>query len=98
MNKHLLMTIGLCLSLLPQSVFAQGDGEKLFNEKCTICHALEEQKMGPSVKDMMKDPLALQAAITDGIDNASALPMPSFGGILKPEQINLLVDFISQYK
>ncbi|OIO69284.1 MAG: hypothetical protein AUJ57_09345 [Zetaproteobacteria bacterium CG1_02_53_45] len=90
------MIVGCCyLALSPQTALADDDGQLLFNDKCTACHALDSKKMGPAVKDMNKDPAALRGAITEGVDNAGPFPMPAFGEILKPAEIDALIAFIS---
>ena len=94
-TTYAIITLGCCLALLSQPAFADSDGEMIFQEKCTVCHALDSKKMGPSLKDMNKDLSFLKMAITDGIDNASPFPMPAFGDTLKPAQVDALVTYIS---
>ncbi|PJA34431.1 MAG: hypothetical protein CO187_00390 [Zetaproteobacteria bacterium CG_4_9_14_3_um_filter_53_7] len=93
--KYICAMIGCCLALPPQAALANDAGQLLFNEKCTVCHALDSQKMGPAVKDMNKEPAALRGAITEGVDNAGPFPMPAFGEVLKPAEIDALMTYIS---
>ncbi|MFQ5519604.1 MAG: c-type cytochrome [Mariprofundus sp.] len=95
MNKIFILLIAVyCLLASPKTVLAGIDGEALFNEKCTNCHALDVMKMGPSVKEMNKNALFLKSAIADGISNSGSFPMPAFGEVLKAEQIDSLVNYI----
>ncbi|MDX8377321.1 MAG: cytochrome c [Mariprofundales bacterium] len=65
------------------------DSAKLFKKKCSMCHAIDRKKMGPSVKSMNTDSDVLHTVITKGRKS-----MPKFGKKLGEEKISALVDYI----
>lgn len=78
-----------CFALSAQIVWAETDTEQLFTQKCSICHKMEKEGMGPSVMDMNTDAAVLQSAIADGRNG-----MPAFEEKLGMEKINALVSYI----
>jgi len=68
---------------------ANPDGPKLFKKKCAMCHAVDKKKLGPSLKNMTRDPVVLKAAITDG-----RKMMPKFGKKFDDAGIDALVKYI----
>ena len=65
------------------------DASRLFAKKCSLCHAMDEKKLGPAVNAMEPDPEVLRQVITKG-RNA----MPAFEGKLSDIEIDALVDYL----
>ena len=92
--KKTMMMIIVASGFIPSVVYADDAGLELFNDKCSGCHAIAGQRMGPSIKAMSKDPGFLNSAIADGVTEKGPFPMPAFAERLKPEQIDTLVTYI----
>src|SRR5450755_2354605 len=78
--------------VLPVGVRAQSDADKIYNAKCTLCHAADGSGSSPTgkalkAKDLKSDEVQkvsdadLEAVITNGRGK-----MPAFGKKLKPEE------------
>ncbi len=63
-------------------------GQKLF-KKCSICHAIDKKKLGPSIKSMSSDEEVLRQVITKGKNS-----MPGYEGKLTGAEIDLLVRYL----
>lgn len=64
--------IGLLLSATP--VFSQGaDGEKLFNEHCVSCHALDAKVVGPALRGVHERPGRTEEWLVSWIKNSSKM-------------------------
>ncbi len=76
-------------------------GSALFHDKCEICHFSnsESQKLGPGLKGIYtRGKFADHRTVTDDlmekwIKNGSPM-MPSYNGVLKPDQIHELILYI----
>ncbi len=55
--SQLLQGIPPCICFLLASTLVKAqdaDGEKIFNENCTSCHAINDKVVGPALKDVDK--------------------------------------------
>ncbi len=52
--KRVILLISLSLSLTAGYSQSAEEGEKLFNENCTSCHAINDKVVGPALKDVEK--------------------------------------------
>lgn len=90
MNKaYAIMVATACSALTVQPVMAATDAEKLFEMKCSICHKMDVEGMGPAVMKMNANTATLKSAIADG-----RAAMPPFEEKLGNEKINALVVYI----
>ena len=90
MKKGIAMLVAVVFSgLSAQAVWADTDAEKLFKDKCSVCHKMEKKGMGPAVTTMNPDATVLKSAISDGRKS-----MPAFAEKLGEERINALIAFI----
>jgi mono/diheme cytochrome c family protein len=90
MNKaYAIMVATACSALTVQPVLADTDTENLFKLKCSVCHKMDKEGMGPAVLKMNTDAAILKSAITDG-----RAAMPPFEEKLGNENINALVVYI----
>ena len=86
--------------ICPSGLFAQTDAAALFKSKCVLCHAEDGSGSSPSGKALKAKDLRVaetqtksDAEIADVITKGRN-KMPAFGGKLKPDQIQHLVDYI----
>lgn len=88
--KTLLLVFGFS-AISMTTVFADelSDAQQIFKKKCSLCHAIDKKKLGPSVKSMSNDKATLIQVITQG-----KKAMPSFEGKLSGEEITALVDYL----
>ena len=79
--------------LLATPAFASDapDGAKLFKKKCSMCHKIDKNKVGPAVKAMNTDAEVLRSTITDG-----RKMMPKYSGKLSAEEIDAVVAFLKE--
>lgn len=74
----LLVGIGLasmsCLPALAAEPCDAGEGQKLFETKCTACHSLSEHKVGPRLHDVY----GRKAGTADGFGYTPALEQAGF--------------------
>jgi mono/diheme cytochrome c family protein len=90
MNKaYAIMVASAYSALTVQPVLANTDTEKLFKMKCSVCHKMDKEGMGPAVMKMNTDAATLKSAITDG-----RAAMPQYEGTLDNEKINALVIYL----
>jgi len=92
MKKTILASITLALFALTSQTAMANNGinvEKIFSQKCKMCHSLTKKKMGPAFKSMSQDPKALLSAIADG-----RKMMPKFNKKLSSDEITAMVSFI----
>jgi len=92
MTKIILRSITLAVFALTSQTAMANNGinvEKIFSQKCKMCHSLTEQKMGPAFKSMNQDPKVLLSTITDG-----RKMMPKFNKKLSSDEITAMVSFI----
>lgn len=89
MNRYLVLIVAVAMASLTIPASANPDGQQLFNSKCVMCHALDQKKMGPSVKSMSSDAASLHTAIAKGKNS-----MPAFEGKLNDAEITALVDYM----
>ncbi len=88
-KKYLAALLTTTILSIPFIASANPDGESLFKSNCTMCHDIDQKKMGPSVKSMNTDPKVLHATITAG-KNA----MPGYDGKLSGAEIDALVKYL----
>jgi cytochrome c2 len=68
------------------------NGKELFTRTCQYCHSMKEKKVGPSLKDAMKDAMTAAKAVRCGSD-----AMPFYGkDLLSDQQIADIIAFIQQ--
>lgn len=89
MNRYLVSIFTIAMASVTIPALANPDGEKLFNSKCTMCHAIDKNKIGPAVKSMNSDAVLLHTTITKGKNS-----MPAFEGKLSDAEITALVGFL----
>jgi mono/diheme cytochrome c family protein len=86
--------------VLPASLRAQSDADKIYNAKCALCHAADGSGSSPTgkalkAKDLKSDEVQkgsdadLETVITNGRGK-----MPAFGKKLKPEEIKMMVSYV----
>jgi len=68
------------------------DGAKLFSKKCKMCHAIDKNKTGPSLRSMSQDDSVLRDVITNG--SAKKKMMKSYGKKFSSEKIDALISYI----
>ncbi len=88
--KTLLFVLGFS-AISTATVFSDelSDAQQIFKKKCSLCHAIDKKKLGPSVKTMSNDKATLLQVITEG-----KKAMPGFEGKLSGEEITALVDYL----
>ena len=86
-----LALVALSLPAVPTWAGDMPDGAKVFQKKCSICHAMHKKKIGPMVASMNTDPEVLKTTITNGRKR-----MPKFGHRLSEAEIDALVAFIQE--
>ena len=93
MTLMLAMAAACAVLTAPASAQAASaaDGEKIYNKRCKMCHALDRKKVGPAFKDMNRDPEVLRTTITNG-----RRMMPAWGKKLSQDEIESLVLFIQK--
>lgn len=89
MNRYLVSILAITIASITMPASANPDGQQLFNSKCAMCHAVDQKKMGPSVKAMSTDAASLHTTITKGKNS-----MPAFEGKLSGAEITALVDYL----
>ncbi len=89
MNKYLISTLTIATASMAMPASANPDGEQLFNSKCLMCHAIDQKKMGPSVKSMSSDAASLRTGIAKGKGM-----MPAFEKKLNASEIGAIVDYL----
>ena len=89
MNRYLVSILAATMVSMAMPASANPDGQQLFNSKCSICHALDQKRMGPAIKSMSSDAEVLRTVITKGKNS-----MPAFEGKLSDVEIAALVDYL----
>jgi mono/diheme cytochrome c family protein len=92
MNRNCKTLVFISLLISPvSSVFAAeiAGTQQLFEQKCSLCHAIDKKKLGPAVTTMNREAEVLRQAITKGKNS-----MPSFEGKLTGTEIDALVDYL----
>ncbi|MDT8375909.1 MAG: cytochrome c [Mariprofundaceae bacterium] len=67
------------------------DGAKIFGKKCSMCHKIDKQKVGPAVKAMNQDPEMLRSVIANG-----KKMMPKYSGKLSTDEIDAVVTYLKE--
>jgi len=88
-KTYLILAAAACFGLTSQVAMAEVNAEKIFKSKCSMCHKIDQKKVGPAFKDMNSDPAVLKATIIDG-----RKMMPKWKGKLSEEEIDAMVTFI----
>jgi len=88
-RKRLLFIPLLFSSTLPSIADEKIDGQHVFIQQCSLCHAIDKKKLGPAVKMMSHEAEVLHKVIKKG-KNA----MPAYAGKLTNEEIKSLVDYL----
>jgi len=88
-KSYLILAAAACFGLSSQIAIAGVDADKIFSQKCKMCHKIDKKKIGPAFKDMNTDPAVLKATITNG-----RKMMPRFSRKLSGEEIDAMVAFI----
>jgi len=90
-NRKILLLIPLLLFFLSLSSIAdeKSDGQQIFKQKCSLCHAIEKKKLGPAVKSMSRETEILRMTIAKGKNS-----MPSYERELSGVEINRLVKYL----
>ena len=102
MKNTIALSVLLMIALAPGAVAQNAPAKDVFASKCAICHGPDgsaQSAMGKSLKirdfhsaDVQQQTDAdLKTVITKGKGK-----MPTFGGKLKPEQIDQLVGYIRE--
>ncbi len=71
------------------SISAKSNGEVIFKQKCSLCHSIEKNKLGPAVKFMSKE-----AGVLRGIIYKGKKSMPAYEKKLTPIEIDSLVEYL----
>lgn len=89
LSTSLLFSAVVTLFVSAVSANELSDGQQLFKKKCSLCHAIDKKKLGPSVKTMSQDEGILLEVISQGRKS-----MPAYAGKLGDEEIASLVDYL----
>lgn len=78
-------------------------GNDVFNQKCVMCHAVDQSLVGPSVKEIVATYRGKQQEMKDWINNpgkkrANSSQMPAFKGQINDLEMDALVEYILQEK
>ncbi len=75
LKRLLILPAIIGLLSLPTVASAQdvAEGEKLFNENCTACHAVDSKMIGPALRDVQKRPGRSEAWLVKWIRNSPGL-------------------------
>ena len=75
LKRLLILPAIIGLLSLPTVASAQdaAEGEKLFNENCTACHAVDSKMIGPALRDVHKRPGRSEAWLIKWIRNSPGL-------------------------
>jgi len=65
------------------------NGEQVFKQKCSLCHAIDKKKLGPAVNSMSREAGILREIISKGKGG-----MPAYEGKLAGEEIDALVEYL----
>ena len=91
--KRVLLALALCLAFRP--ALAAEDGAALFAEHCAKCHGADRLgAIGPALLPENLGRLKRSEAETVIAQGRPATQMPGYAGILTPEQIKLLADYV----
>jgi len=89
MNRYIFSILAIAMTSMANTASATPNGKQLFNSKCLMCHAIDQKKMGPSVKSMSSDAASLRTGIAKGKGM-----MPAFEKKLNASEIDALVDYL----
>lgn len=89
MNRYFAAILAAAMASMTMSASANQNGQQLFDSKCKMCHALDQKRLGPSVKAMSSNAATLQNIIAKGKNS-----MPAFEGRLSAAEITALVDYM----
>jgi len=91
MKKAIILSYGMSflMAIAGSASASDIDAQALFTAKCSMCHDLNNKKVGPAVKDMNKDPEVLRQTITNG-----RKMMPKFMDKLSADEVEAMVKFI----
>jgi len=91
MKKTILtLAVAAFCAVSAQSALAgEINANKIYSQKCKMCHKFDRKKFGPAFKNMHKDAAFLKNTITNG-----RKMMPKFGKKLSGEEIDAMVAFI----
>jgi len=73
----------------PLMANTQSSAETLFKKKCSLCHGINTQKLGPAISSMPNDAGMLRNIILNG-----KAAMPAYSGKLTDTQISGLIKYI----
>ncbi len=65
------------------------NAERLFKQKCSLCHAIDKKGLGQAVNTMSNEKEVLRQAITKGINS-----MPGYEGKLTSAEIDALIGYL----
>ncbi len=65
------------------------DVDKLFKQRCSLCHAINKKKLGPAIKTMSSEKEVLRQIIIKGKNS-----MPGYEGKLTSTEIDVLVNYL----
>jgi len=92
-RKRRLLILLLFGSILPaiagEKIGKKTDGQQLFKQQCSLCHAIDKKKLGPAVNAMSREVQTLRKVITNGKN-----VMPAYAGKLTEDEITVLVDYL----
>lgn len=89
-NYKILLSIGLFFIPVQWVSAAElADTEKLFQQQCSLCHAMDKKKLGPAINTMSSNQEALRQTISKG-----KKAMPAYAQKLTAAQIEALVDYL----
>ncbi len=75
--------------ILPASAVELPNVEQLFKQKCSFCHAVDKQTLGPAINTMSSDAKILRQAIIKG-KNA----MPGYDKKLTSAEVEAIVNYL----
>jgi cytochrome c len=103
-SLSLAAVLGLSIAAAGQAPLsdAAAAGKANFATKCAVCHSADttDTKIGPGLKDLytrgvFKDGTTkvTDESVTERINNGK-VPMPPFKDVLKPEEVQQLVEYL----
>jgi len=90
--KTFILLLAASFIAVPAMASDSIDGAKLFSKKCKMCHSVDRNRTGPSLKSMNQDASVLQNVITNG--SSKKRMMKAYGKKFSAEQIDALVVYI----
>jgi cytochrome c len=101
-SLSLAAVLGLSIAAAGHAQDAAAAGKAIFATKCAVCHSADttDTKIGPGLKGLytrgvFKDGTTkvTDESVTERINNGK-VPMPPFKDMLKPEEIQQLVEYL----